>query len=113
MPNEINNTELKRTLINDLIAWKSKRKRKPLILQGARQVGKSWLLQKFGEVAFDNYVVVNIDRDVAIRNLFSQTKDPKRLVEQISLIKGQPVLPETTLLIFDEIQDCDEVLNSL
>lgn len=113
MPNEINKTELKRTLINDLIAWKSKRKRKPLILQGARQVGKSWLLQKFGEVAFDNYVVVNIDRDVAIRNLFSQTKDPKRLVEQISLIKGQPVLPETTLLIFDEIQDCDEVLNSL
>ncbi len=108
-----NITELNRDFLQELVDWKSKRKRKPLILQGARQVGKSWLLKKLGETAFDNYLVVNIDRDVAVRELFERTKDPHRLVEQISLIKGQPIRPETTLLIFDEIQDSDEVLNSL
>lgn len=113
MAEQMSKTEIKRTLLESLIAWKNKRKRKPLILQGARQVGKSWLLKKFGETSFTNCVVVNFDRDVAIRNLFSVTKDPKRLIEQISLIKGEPVLPETTLLVFDEIQDCDEALNSL
>lgn len=105
--------ELKRDLLEELIVWKSKRKRKPLILQGARQVGKSWLLKKFGEVAFDNYVIVNVDKESEIRDIFTRTKDPVRIVEQISLIKGKPVLPEQTLLIFDEIQDSDEVLNTL
>lgn len=105
--------ELRRDLLNDLSIWKTKRKRKPLVLQGARQVGKSWLLKKFGATNFDNYVVVNIDKDVAIRELFVQSKEPRRLVEQISLIKGEPILPEKTLLIIDEIQDSDEALNSL
>ena len=105
--------ELKRDKLNEMIAWKNKRKRKPLLLQGARQVGKSWLLKKLGEVAFDNCVIVNIDREPAIRELFVSTKDPHRLIEQISLIKGQPILPEKTLLVLDEIQDSDEVLNTL
>lgn len=109
-----NNTiELKRGLLDEMIKWKSKRKRKPLVLQGARQVGKSWLLKKLGSTQFDNFVVVNIDKDVAVREVFERTKDPNRLVEQISLIKGQPILPEKTLLIIDEIQDSDEALNSL
>lgn len=105
--------ELNRDLLGDMIKWKTKRKRKPLVLQGARQVGKSWLLKKFGSSEFDNFVIVNIDKDVAVREVFERTKDPHRLVEQISLIKGQPILPEKTLLIIDEIQDSDEVLNSL
>lgn len=106
-------TELKRELLNEMVRWKTKRKRKPLMLQGARQVGKTWLLKKFGATCFDNYVVVNIDKDVTIRELFEKTKEPQRLVEQISLIKGQPILPGKTLLIIDEIQDSDEALNSL
>lgn len=105
--------ELKRELLDGLISWKSKRKRKPLILQGARQVGKTWLLRKFGEVAFDNCVIVNVDKEPEIREIFGKTKDPVRIVELISLVKGMPVLPNKTLLIFDEIQDSDEVLNSL
>ena len=62
---------------------------------------------------FDNCVVVNMDKDVAIRELFEKTKDPHRLVEQICLIKGQPIFPEKTLLIIDEIQDSDKALNNL
>ena len=105
--------ELNRDLLDEMIKWKTKRKRKPLVLQGARQVGKSWLLKKFGAASFDNYVVVNIDKDLSIREQFEKTKDPRRLVEQISLIKGQPILPDKTLLVIDEIQDSDEALNSL
>lgn len=105
--------ELRRDLLDEMARWKTKRKRKPLMLQGARQVGKTWLLKKFGATCFDNYVVVNIDKDVTIRELFEKTKEPHRLVEQISLIKGQPILPEKTLLVIDEIQDSDEALNSL
>lgn len=105
--------ELKRDILNSLIAWKTKRKRKPLLLQGARQVGKSWLLKKLGETAFDNCIVINIDRESAIADIFEKTKDPHRIIEQISLIKGQPIMPETTLLVLDEIQDSDNVLNSL
>lgn len=104
---------LKRHLFDQMVSWKDKRKRKPLILQGARQVGKTWLLKRFGSTCFDNYIVVNIDKDDAIRNLFRQTKDPHRLIEQIGMVKGLPILPNRTLLIFDEIQDSDEVLNSL
>ena len=83
--------ELKRDLLDGLISWKSKRKRKPLILQGARQVGKTWLLRKFGEVAFDNCVIVNVDKEPEIREIFGKTKDPVRIVELISLVKGMPV----------------------
>lgn len=105
--------ELKRDILETLVEWKSKRKRKPLLLQGARQVGKSWLLKKLGEVAFENYVVVNIDKEPTIAEIFTRTKDPHRVIEQIALIKGIPILPEKTLLILDEIQDSDEVLNAL
>ena len=105
--------ELKRDLLEAMMAWKNRRKRKPLLLQGARQVGKSWLLKKLGEVAFENCVIVNIDREPAVADIFARTKDPRRVVEQISLIKGQPINPETTLLVLDEIQDSDEVLNAL
>lgn len=105
--------ELKRNILEAMIAWKTKRKRKPLLLQGARQVGKSWLLKKLGEVAFDNCVIVNIDREPTVADIFVKTKDPHRIVEQIALIKGQPILPEKTLLVLDEIQDSDDVLNAL
>lgn len=105
--------ELKRDILEAMIAWKTKRKRKPLLLQGARQVGKSWLLKKLGEVAFDNCLIVNIDREPAVADIFVKTKDPHRIVEQIALIKGQPIRPEKTLLVLDEIQDSDDVLNAL
>lgn len=105
--------ELKRDILQALIAWKTKRKRKPLLLQGARQVGKSWLLEKLGEVAFDNYIIVNIDREPTIAEIFTRTKEPHRVIEQIALIKGKPIIPEKTLLVLDEIQDSDEVLNAL
>ncbi len=108
-----NYMELKRDILEAMIAWKTKRKRKPLLLQGARQVGKSWLLRKLGEIAFDNCVIVNIDREPAIADIFVKTKSPHRIAEQIALIKGQPVHPEKTLLVLDEIQDSDDVLNAL
>ncbi len=105
--------ELKRDVLDTMIAWKTKRNRKPMLLQGARQVGKTWLLKKLGKQVFDNCVIVNIDREPVIADIFAKTKDPHRIIEQIALIKGQPIQPEKTLLVLDEIQDSDEVLNAL
>jgi predicted AAA+ superfamily ATPase len=84
-----------------------------LVLQGARQVGKSFVLKKFGEQCFTNCVSLDFDFEPEHKTEFAKTKDPRRLIAYISAVKGVKINPEDTLLIFDEIQECNDALNSL
>ena len=105
--------EIYRSILKDLAAWKDSRFRKPLVLQGARQVGKSWVLNKFGKDCFDNCVYVNFDTMPEIKQDFARTKDPKRIINVLSMVSGVKIEPGRTLVILDEIQECNDALNSL
>lgn len=96
-----------------LIAWKSSRNRKPLILKGARQVGKTWLMKEFGKTYYDHTAYFNFDETDDLRAIFETSKDPHRIVELLSMIADEKILPEKTLIILDEIQECPEALNTL
>ncbi len=104
---------MKRKAIYDLINWKSREDRKPLVLKGARQVGKTWLMKEFGKNYYTNYVYFNFDEDESLKSIFITNKNPARIIELLSLIAGEKILPENTLIIFDEIQECPEALNTL
>ncbi len=105
--------EIQRDIIEELKTWKNSRYRKPLVLQGARQVGKSWVLKKFGELCFANTVYFNFDLQNSLREDFKKTKEPTQLLRSLSLSSRAKIEPEKTLIIFDEIQECNEALNSL
>lgn len=105
--------KMKRFITEKLIKWKESKNRKPLILRGARQVGKTFILKEFGEKYYDSVAYFNFDHDDGLSSLFNNTKDPKRILEQLALISGKKINPETTLIIFDEVQECPDALNSL
>lgn len=105
--------KIKRRILQELIAWKEKPGRKPLILQGARQVGKTWLLKYFGNNYFVDVAYFNFDRQKELKQFFETTKDPKRILDNLSLVHGKAILPQSTLIIFDEIQECNDALNAL
>jgi predicted AAA+ superfamily ATPase len=96
-----------------LYKWKAKSIRKPLLIRGARQVGKTWLMKEFGKSAFDTSVYVSFDNNLAMRELFSADLDVARLVTGIELYAGHKIDPENTLIIFDEVQEVPEALTSL
>ena len=104
---------MRRFITEKLIEWKNSSNRKPLILKGARQVGKTYILKEFGENYYENVAYYNFDHDQGLEELFINTKDPKRIIEQLSLVDGKKINPNTTLIIFDEIQECPDALNSL
>lgn len=104
---------MQRFITEKLIDWKNSKDRKPLILRGARQVGKTYILKEFGINNYDNVAYFNFDHDDGLSELFLNTKDPKRIIEQLSLANGKSINPNTTLIIFDEIQECSNALNSL
>ena len=104
---------MKRNALNDLINWKFDADRKPLILRGARQVGKTWLMKEFGKNCFDSSVYFNFDEDDELKSIFESHKNPHRIVELLSMATGEKILPGKTLIIFDEIQECADALNSL
>ena len=104
---------MRRFIIEKLIEWKNSKYRKPLILKGARQIGKTYILKKFGEENYEGVAYFNFDYDEDLYNLFNNTKDPKRILEQLAFIYGKAIVPEKTLIIFDEIQECPNALNSL
>ena len=104
---------IKRDVLSKLIKWRDSKNRKPLILQGARQVGKTWALKQFGQENFENIAYFNFDEQTELKQFFAQTKDVNRLLQNLSFVNGKPILPEKTLLIFDEIQECNDALNSL
>ena len=104
---------MKRFITDKLIDWKKSNDRKPLILKGARQVGKTFILKEFGEKNYENVAYFNFDHDEGLADLFLNTKNPQRIIEQLSLANGKKINPQSTLIIFDEIQECPNALNSL
>jgi len=104
---------LKRNTLQDLLAWKKREDRKPLVLKGARQVGKTWLMREFGKNYYTSFVYFNFDEEDELKSIFKANKNPERIVELLSLIAGEKILPEKTLIIFDEIQECPEALSAL
>jgi len=102
-----------RNAIHTLLQWKVRKDRKPLVLRGARQVGKTWLMKEFGKSHYSNSVYFNFDEDDALTSIFETNKNPHRIVELLSIVAGERIEPHTTLLIFDEIQECPAALNAL
>ncbi len=106
------NMEMK-IVYRNLIKWKNDKNRKPLILGGARQVGKTYIIKQFGKENYEGVAYFNFDHDIELYNLFESTKDPTRILEQLSFIYGKAIVPGKTLIVFDEIQECPNALNSL
>lgn len=104
---------MNRNVMNDLIEWKDDENRKPLILKGARQTGKTWLMKEFAKNYYESYVYFNFDEDDELKSIFEANKNPHRIIELLSLLTNTKILPEKTLMIFDEIQECPEALNTL
>ena len=102
-----------RSAMEKLITWKNDSDRKPLILKGARQVGKTWLMHEFGKTHYSDYVYYNFDEDEELKSIFDANKNPHRIVDLLGLLNGHIIRPEKTLIIFDEIQECPSALNSL
>ena len=84
-----------------------------MVLKGARQVGKTWLMKEFGQNYYDNFVYFNFDEEDELKSIFETNKNPHRIIELLSMICGEKIEPEKTLIIFDEIQECPEALNTL
>ncbi len=103
---------MKRNVEKQLLVWKDAPGRKPLLLRGARQVGKTWLLKEFGRKHFKSLVVCNLDKDEELRNVFVN-KSPERIITTLELLFGHKIVPGETLVFFDEIQECPNALNSL
>lgn len=104
---------MERTILKKLAEWKASPTRKPLILQGVRQVGKTWLLKEFGRRTYDNTAYFNFDENEELKSLFETTKDVQRLLQNLSLVGGEKITPEKTLIVFDEIQNCPKAINAL
>lgn len=104
---------MKRNAIQNLVSWKNDEERKPLVLRGARQVGKTWLMKEFGKNFYRSFVYFNFDEEDELKSIFEANKNPHRIIELLSMIVGEKIVPGETLIIFDEIQECPEALNTL
>lgn len=102
-----------RKLFADLKAWKDKKGRLPLILKGARQVGKTWLLKEFGKTCFDDVLYINFENAANMEELFAGVIEPQRIIDLLSALHGKKIVPEKTLLIFDEVQEIPRALTAL
>lgn len=105
--------EINREILSKLKEWKGSQNRKPLIIQGARQIGKTWTMLKFGQLEYENVAYFNFDSSEELCREFDKTKDPNRLIGILGLYTDVPIKPHTTLIIFDEIQQSNKALNSL
>lgn len=105
--------EIRRKALEQLAEWKTKPSRKPLLLTGIRQVGKTWLLKHFGKKYFEDTAYFNFERQEELSQFFRTTRDPGRIIDNLSLVHGRAIQPQKTLIIFDEIQESGEALNSL
>ena len=104
---------LKRLLMNELIQWKNKHNRLPLILKGARQVGKTWLLNEFGRTVFDDVMYINFENAPGLKEIFDGDISPHRIVDLLGALHGKRIKPQETLLIFDEVQEIPRALTAL
>ena len=104
---------MERALTDDLLRWKTSANRKPLLLYGARQVGKTWLLEDFGRREYERCIRVDFLKETSLRDVFNRDLDAARIVREIGLRKNTPIDPSGTLLILDEIQEAPRALTSL
>ncbi len=104
---------MERLIMKRLLDWKNSPYRKPLILKGVRQVGKTWVLKEFGRQYYENTAYFNFDENEEYRQFFETTKDVERILQNLMLAGGQKIFPGKTLIIFDEVQDCPKVINSM
>lgn len=102
-----------RTAMAELTLWKAKKRRKPLIIRGARQVGKTWLMKEFGAAEYENVVYINFDNNERMKNLFEGSLDVGRLIIGMELYAGHKIDAKNTLLIFDEVQEVPKALTAL
>ena len=104
---------MKRNALNELEAWKRKSKKKPLLIRGARQVGKTWIVREFAKT-YTSFVEINLDEQPEVHALFDQFfGKPKMLIQQLSLLMGVEITPQKTLLFIDEAQENKNSLMSL
>jgi len=104
---------MKRKALKQLEDWKTKRGRMPLIVNGARQVGKTYLIKEFGELHFKNTVYFNLETNLAVNSYFETDIQPLRIIQYLETSSGQRIIPEETLLVLDEIQSCPRALTAL
>lgn len=104
---------MKRSIEQKLMEWKESKDRKPLILNGARQVGKTYILREFGDLYYKNVVYVNLETNVSVASYFDGDISPERLIRYLEVYAGEAIIPESTLIIFDEIQSCERALTAL
>ncbi|MCL2485963.1 MAG: AAA family ATPase, partial [Endomicrobia bacterium] len=104
---------MRRKIYDKLVNWKNKPERMPLIVNGARQVGKSHILKEFGEREFDKYIILNLEIDKALREKFEDDLTPKSLIQYLESAHSKRIMPNKTLIIFDEIQACERALTAL
>ena len=104
---------MQRKALAQLLDWKKSPRRKPLILKGARQVGKTWLMKEFGRLNYEKAFYFSFEREEELFHIFEKNKDPLRIIDQLGTIYNDKIEPEKHLIIFDEIQECPKALNSL
>lgn len=104
---------IKRDIIEKLAEWKQSKTHKPMLLMGARQTGKSWVMMEFGRMFFDYVAYFDFSETLELATIFNQTKEPERLLKELSLQTDVPIEPGKTLIVFDEIQECEAAFNSL
>ena len=104
---------MERFILTKLLEWKKSTYRKPLILKGVRQVGKTWILKEFGMRYYENTAYFNFDENEEYKQFFETTKDVDRILQNLMMASGQKIVPEKTLIIFDEVQDCPKVINAM
>lgn len=105
--------KIQRDIIHIFKEWKDAPQRKPILLQGARQIGKTWAMETFGKENFEYYAKFDFDRQEELKSVFRNSKSPERILKELSLYCNVPLIAGKTLIIFDEIQECEEALNSL
>ena len=103
---------MKRDLYSYLTSWKTNKNRMPLLLRGARQVGKTWLVREFGK-GFENFVEFNFEKNERLSRIFKKDLSPQNLLPQMQAFSSQKIDPATTLIFFDEIQECPNAIRAL
>lgn len=104
---------ISRDIISTFKEWKDAPMRKPILLQGARQIGKTWAMETFGKESFEYCAKFDFDRQEELKSVFQNTKIPERIIKELALFCDVPIIAGKTLIIFDEIQECEEALNCL
>jgi len=105
--------QIHREILKKLSEWKISTKRKPILLKGARQIGKTWVMEQFGRQQFEYFAKFDFDRQPELKSVFTDSKSPDRIIKELAIYSDVPLIAGKTLIIFDEIQECEEALNSL